>query len=130
MKSQEIFNKVAVHLIKQGIASHDQVSGCLYRGPNGTKCAVGAIMPDSVYRKGMETSGIGALIQNFKLPNWIIDNENLLSELQMVHDNRAATDYEGHLLPFDIQDLVRDLREIAVERNLSSDILKDYTSDV
>ena len=32
-------------------------SPCLYRGPNGEKCAVGMFIPDYLYKKNMEGAG-------------------------------------------------------------------------
>ena len=31
---------------------------CLYRGPRGTKCGIGIVIPDDLYRKGMEGMAI------------------------------------------------------------------------
>lgn len=96
MDRQEIFDKVAQHLITQGkpSASYDNegIKHCLYRGPDGTKCAVGCLIPDEEYSKDIEsyrvrhiievslTEGINPVISSFS------NDVNLLHDLQKVHD--------------------------------------------
>lgn len=51
MTAQQIFNKVAKHLATQQVQSRGRAGGkCMYRGRNGTSCAVGCLIPDSHYR--------------------------------------------------------------------------------
>lgn len=45
---QATFDTAAVHLLRQGERSMTD-DGCKYRGPNGLKCAVGALIPDNAY---------------------------------------------------------------------------------
>lgn len=45
MDKQATFNKVVTALIAQGCRSSDGTR-CLYRGPNGTKCAIGLLVDD------------------------------------------------------------------------------------
>jgi len=51
---QEVFDTVVSALIKQGHPSIDTSGGCLYRGPDGLKCAIGHLIPDNVYTPDME----------------------------------------------------------------------------
>lgn len=52
--SQTAFDAALAHLRKQGCRSFlhyhdahgDEMAGCRYRGPNGTMCAIGALIPD------------------------------------------------------------------------------------
>lgn len=50
MNHQEVFTKVATHLLKQGrralFAEKNGFRSCAYRGDNGTKCAVGCLIKD------------------------------------------------------------------------------------
>ncbi len=60
---QEVFDMVARHLIGQGKRSMGVVPGmggrtCAYRGENGTKCAVGCLIPDEAYDPSIENRGI------------------------------------------------------------------------
>ena len=85
---QEIFDIVVLHLYRQGHPAYDQKEGCLYRAPNGDKCAVGVLIPDQVYDPGMEGKSVDN--QNFSfskvLPKYIHQNIDLLLALQGVHD--------------------------------------------
>ena len=49
MTQQEIFDTVLAHLRKQGKASMSGADSCRYRGPDGTACAVGCLIPDELY---------------------------------------------------------------------------------
>lgn len=98
MTPQEIFNKVATHLFTQGtraMLDPECESGqCMYRGPNGSKCAVGVLIPDKLYRKNMETFTINGLLDDEKvvLPAWMAENRELLWSLQSTHDRHLAWD--------------------------------------
>lgn len=53
MTKQQIFDKVATHLIKQKRFSGElneegHRMSCLYRGPDGTKCAIGVLISDDI----------------------------------------------------------------------------------
>ena len=50
---QEVFDKVATHLLKQGSRSEGQVSRA-YRGDDGKMCAVGCLLKDGQYSPGLE----------------------------------------------------------------------------
>lgn len=101
---QEVFTTVAVHLLRQNEKSMGQypsrnehmnghpVGGCMYRGDNGLKCAVGVLIPDSVYTLALEGECIAGNNVRAALRLSSIDlgpatMENMLSALQRVHDN-------------------------------------------
>lgn len=54
---QETFDIVVTHLRKQGCKSEND-DYCLYRGPNGTMCAAGVLIPDGKYQEEFENQGI------------------------------------------------------------------------
>ena len=60
MTKQQIFNKVARHLLKQ---NEQAMVGtmCQYRAPGGLKCAIGALIPDAKYKQEFEGSVVGIL---------------------------------------------------------------------
>jgi hypothetical protein len=100
MTPQEIFDTVARHLFTQGEragivhdddADRNEGFSCRYRGPCGTACAVGKLIPDDAYEPAMEGCGVTMLIDSFGpyLPEWMRDNYELLDRLQMVHDQEA-----------------------------------------
>ena len=53
MTDQELFDRVVTHLAKQGRRAMARVA-CLYRTPDGLKCAIGCLIPDEKYRAEME----------------------------------------------------------------------------
>ncbi len=88
MTNQTAFNKVWKHFItKYGRRSFDD-SGCRYRGGDGTKCAVGVLIPDYAYNKRMEGVGINELLHDFSHLNGLFKDVSLdfLQLLQVIHD--------------------------------------------
>jgi len=123
MKPQEIFDTVATHLFNQGKQSYDNHK-CLYRGPNGTKCAVGCLLPDRYYQESMDWGwggmNVRALIErNYKVPTWFKPNVDLLYFLQLVHDDMGGRNWKS------TQNMKKALNKVAVRYNLSSEILKN-----
>lgn len=97
MTPQDIFDTVARHLFTQGERSARLVldddgepedTECLYRGPNGMSCAIGALLPDAAYRESMEGQGAVQLCRQWSdvLPAWMPANVDLLEDLQIIHD--------------------------------------------
>lgn len=88
-----VFNWVAGHLIEQDTQSKDDGGGCLYRGPEGTACAVGCLISDKDYEGWFETSAadddyiIEAVASSN--PKWEIgpNQIHMLLVLQYIHDN-------------------------------------------
>lgn len=79
--AQEVFDKVANHLLTQNKKSIDEgLDECLYRSPDGLKCAIGCLIPDDMYKEEME----GAYI-HFRAKE---EHEKLLRELQQLHDRK------------------------------------------
>lgn len=88
---QAIFNKVARHLLRQGKASKNSLQDCLYRGPDGLKCAIGALIPDKVYKPEWECNdpahwGMSADDLTRTIPQYVGDDGNFATELQALHD--------------------------------------------
>ncbi len=93
---QEIFDFVATHLFTQGTAAVNKSGACRYRGPDGTKCAVGALIPDDEYSVKMEGKSsleVGRQGVSYHSPTLARLNEKdpgisyLLRRLQTVHDS-------------------------------------------
>ena len=121
MNQQEIFDKVASHLITQGVQAKylphsDGYPSCAYRGENDTMCAAGCLIPDEEYNpefEGMPWEDIGRAIPS--LASLTDKDHALISSLQYVHDN----DSSWH----NIDILKEKLRNEARTYKLSSDIL-------
>lgn len=60
MNKHEIFHAVKAHLLKQNMRSFIGCD-CQYRGPDGLKCAVGALIKDEHYDPEFEGSGVLSL---------------------------------------------------------------------
>lgn len=94
--AQETFNTVVNHLRKQNCKSINVNKECLYRGPNGTKCAVGCLIPDDKYDIKLE----GLTITSYTIKNLLKslgygeDTFGLLTELQSTHDHYPIKEWE------------------------------------
>lgn len=92
MTPQEIFNKVAAHLVKQGHRSMgvgDHSGDCQYRAANGDMCAVGCLIPEDKYSgvmEGIAVCDMGRAGYDFDIPAYFNDNLSLLNDLQFLHD--------------------------------------------
>jgi len=103
LNKQEVFDKVASHLLTQnarsvGIEYDEGVAGettaytkCMYRGKNNMMCAAGCLIPDDVYnRTGMENMNWGAVSHAFfNELDKVIDvkgTQHLVENLQDMHD--------------------------------------------
>jgi hypothetical protein len=86
MDAQRIFDIVARHLFTQGErALADGV--CAYRGGAGRKCAVGVLIPDSLYNPKLEGRTLcKASVEFYGFPDYFNTNFGLLRSLQRVHD--------------------------------------------
>lgn len=100
MTKQEIFTRVAVHMLRQGVPSKTESgSSCAYRGVGGLKCAIGALIPDEActpfFLEHFNSSGvqnfevISALIVAGVIDNRYDDKLRLLLSLQMIHDSHG-----------------------------------------
>lgn len=91
LNEREIFDRVKTHLLQQNEKSYDEFNGCLYRGKNGLKCAVGCLIEDDEYDDAMEQNTVDELFRyrtSFK--NFDVNNErhiDILSTLQDIHDS-------------------------------------------
>lgn len=87
LNNQTLFDTVARHLLKQGKRSgetqEDGSFACMYRAPDGCKCAAGAILPDDKYDPAMEGCNV---YSNQEFWNSLVEELHLLSHLQSVHD--------------------------------------------
>jgi len=108
LTNYEVFEKVKTHLLAQGVRS--QIPGtptCLYRGPGGLKCAVGALIEDEHFdaqfnnetvndERVLDERVLDALLAsgvNVKDENLIL----LLNELQLLHDFYAPEFWDAKL---------------------------------
>lgn len=101
MNRQETFDKIVTHLLMQGKpATKTQESGsvsCVYRGDEGTMCAIGCLIPDEKYSPQLEGRSIGRFT-NDELSIIGFDPSDdemfsLLRDCQRVHDYSKSPYY-------------------------------------
>lgn len=103
MTKQETFDTVAAHLLKQGKRSMSGPRTCLYRGPDGMKCAVGCLIPDDLYRSSLEGIAVVDILSDEvttevgRLMKSLGHDLTLCGELQWLHDQIEPDLWEGHL---------------------------------
>ena len=98
MTPQEIFDKAVSTILAQGGPSFDG-ERCLYRGSNGSVCAIGALIPDSLAEIGDSTvMGVRRLSKEPDFPAHLQDHLRLLRRLQTAHDNAVGAYFMENFL--------------------------------
>lgn len=97
--AQEVFDQVARHLLTQKCKSFEETPAggdpdCLYRGPNGEKCAAGSLIADNEYDVFWEGSGWARLVQLHFVPE---THASLIRTLQQIHDSIPVEEWKNHL---------------------------------
>ncbi|OZI20087.1 hypothetical protein CAL26_21265 [Bordetella genomosp. 9] len=119
MTAQQVFDRVAVHLLKQGKPATLGAGTCVYRGPGGTACAVGVLIPESEYADCLEGGAVGYLIgmchdrDRPELGHFLRKHQGVLRDLQQVHD---TTEPDEPVSPERIRRDGRDQRGDCVKR--------------
>jgi hypothetical protein len=127
---QEIFDTTTRALLAQGRPSFNPAEGtCLYRGPDGTKCAIGHLIPDDAYHPDMENLRAWAdrvmEAAGFDGPTGAQSAAGMfLAELQSAHDEPARTDFNNWLKPWKAK-----LRRVAALYHLDTKVLDDDLAD-
>ena len=116
MNNQEVFDKVARHLLEQKVRSADlEKDNCMYRGPNNLKCAIGCLIPDALYDRRFEGKPVRALgrefIRSITFGGVAIE---LLTSLQRVHDMVDPSEWQITLT------------EVAQTFNLNTEVLDEH----
>lgn len=86
---QQIFDQVAQHLLKQGRRCVRLGGGCVYRGPNGMKCAAGALIDDDEFNPRLDSSGLTWLMA---VAGGLVPaaHANFVRGLQNLHDQELG----------------------------------------
>lgn len=110
MTKQEVFDKVARHLLTQRAKAVSTLytfsPKCAYRSPDGLSCAIGCLIPDSLYTSTLEGTPVGGgsgilLLTVLRQANVSVDNYadvSFLSDLQGVHDLCPVEAWKDQLL--------------------------------
>ena len=88
--AQEVFDQVAAHLLKQNAKSVSQpaLGQCLYRGPNGVKCAAGCLIGDDEFNDDLNNYAWTYLVKTGTAPAC---HSTLIQDLQNVHDKHPVS---------------------------------------
>lgn len=91
MNKNEFFQSTVQHLLTQVTRALNERGACMYRGQNGTKCAIGVHIADADYNPMMEDIVISRLVKQDFCPQNIKDLyaafPELCSDLQWLHDD-------------------------------------------
>jgi hypothetical protein len=101
--NQRAFTTMVKHLRQQGVRSvdpEDSQETCLYRGPNGTKCAVGCLIAEEHYDSNFENkvSWGMTVVEALDKSGWKGLSEDLTSAMQSIHDGKRPEVWEDHFL--------------------------------
>jgi len=120
MTKQEVFNKVAKHLLKQGERALTKNGTCQFHVPDSKmRCAVGCLITKRYYKVDMEFHSPEGLFVEFpkEMKNLRLNKRRhkiILDELQELHDN----DYT------DPEDWSEELKKLAQNHKLKHDFIK------
>lgn len=93
MTPYEILDKSYKHLIKQkSRATNKKGTICKYRTEDGKSCAVGCLVDDKTAKKWDKESAdssIAGIVSTYTVPDWIADNVDLLTRMQLTHDSMS-----------------------------------------
>lgn len=119
---QELFNNAWNGFVKQGWSiAYKIMTGCMYRGPNKTRCAIGWSIPDEFYRRRME--GKPAICPEVVTAANIDPEEfEFVRELQQTHDRVALHQFHTSADGIDLDqktELKRRMTAFAAKYNLT-----------
>lgn len=91
MNQQDVFDRVVAHAREQGRRSMLPTGSCAYRGEDGTKCFIGALITDEAYERGLECQRVDSYEVREALAASGVsvdspDEEAFLVALQRIHD--------------------------------------------
>jgi hypothetical protein len=94
LSAQEIFDRVAMHLAKQGKKALAPLGNCVNCNDYGLRCAIGGLLPVAFFRKHPEVKSGSP----FQLLPYLKDkgidfkkHDNLRHELQDIHDKEKVS---------------------------------------
>ena len=107
--AQELFDQVVTAVVKQGRKSEGTDGRCMYRHPDGLKCAAGHAMTDEEFEEfgGMERND--AWFGGDRVPPRLKPYQHLLNALQSDHDSANNGDFARDFLRH-AEDTARDFK--------------------
>lgn len=104
MTVDDVFNKVAMHLLVQNEQAYTGTDTCRYHLSFGLKCAIGCLIPAEQYDPRIEGLDVATLAKDWKqvfpakIQEIIADNLPLFNELQGLHDSQEPPVWPRALL--------------------------------
>lgn len=105
---QEIFNFAWKWIVTEQHPRCANEMGCLYRGENGNRCVIGAMIPNKDYDPDWDNSCVGSYDVACQL-GWDNKYHVLLAAIQSCHDTNTLNYFE---------EAEKDLRLVAVETKM------------
>jgi hypothetical protein len=131
MEASEVLKIVANGLASQGGPAMSGAT-CLYRTPEGRKCAAGWIITDEEIAAGVLNMNLDILKREGQLPKSCEEHFSLLASLQNAHDNCALS--EGSWKWENVNDskgIITRLKEVAENHGLDpwivTEAFKNYS---
>jgi len=106
MNRQKVFNKVRDHLLTQKVRSQTltgTVPSCLYRGPNGTKCAIGILIKDEFLDPRDNKAALWGIVPTLEKSletTLSMEETEFLADLQQIHDATEVENWKDALDDF------------------------------
>lgn len=96
MTKQEVFDKVVAHLRAQNRKALGGEDECVYRAPDGAKCAAGCLILDEHYSPALEGKGVDQpSVQDALRASGVPQEADwFVLELQRIHDYFQVSDWE------------------------------------
>lgn len=120
---QETFDLISVGLLRQGkrsgVVAPNAYKGfrCLYRSPDGCRCAAGLVLDDQDYSPELENMIVEAIQESrLAVGSWTRHSPWLLVQLQEMHDD----------LDTPVDDWPQALRGVAARHNLSTEKMDQF----
>jgi hypothetical protein len=108
VEAQELYDFIVEAIVKQGRPSVGDNDRCLYRGPDGLKCAYGHVHPDSMYSEAMESRNIDRLSELNLVAESLIPHLKLLKYMQADHDGASPyDDFTGYFVSFSMNTAIK-----------------------
>ena len=133
MNKQEIFNKAYIGIIKQGKPSMTHSGTCKYEAKDGSRCAVGMLIDEAELRKTMDsfepariadiinkvTDEDGDSVSELKLPAWVINENELLTDIQGAHDFAGHDILEDKERSEFLPEFIKRMKKVALKYGLT-----------
>jgi hypothetical protein len=115
MTNQELFNINWQWFVVEGHAQSSGSGKCLYRGPNGTKCAIGCALPDELWDEAINSDAYSSLMTQEAIRDFFSDVDvEVAVGLQAAHDTWSPDIGDGPFTEY----MEEELRRLAAAYSL------------